>query len=232
MFTEIASVSFAWLRSDFRHNFSPQFLNFYILRAIESEPDSKPVDYNLALVYFKVAHWYQIILIIFGSTYPFFHRKFSYALFVQTITFVSFNEVITSQYFMWWVICMWCQNIEQLVDRITLSWIRFGCLLPLCFFHLNISGLIGDSCLDHKEGKFISSNWVSMETLIVNSVSWVSLLCVWLRYAFILEFNGENDFKLLWMISIIFHVTQVHVIVSCTRLFMIRNSFVGNCNWK
>merc|ERR1711907_50369 len=119
-----------------------------------------------ALVYFKVAHWYQIILIIFGSTYPFFHRKFSYALFVQTITFVSFNEVITSQYFMW-----------------------FGCLLPLCFFHLNISGLIGDSCLDHKEGKFISSNRVSMETLIVNSVSWVSLLCVWLRYAFILEFN-------------------------------------------
>jgi phosphatidylinositol glycan class M len=180
------------------------------MKAVESESHGKLDEYNAEFMRFRVAHLYQIVLIIFGSAYPLFHHKFSYVLFIHTIIFVSFNKVITAQYFMW-----------------------FGCLLPLCFFHLNLTGLIHqDSCLDHEERKFISFNRISAGTLTFNSSLWGLLLFVWLRYAYILEFNGENDFKLLWVISIIFHVIQVHVIMSCTRLFIMSNNYFSVDKYK
>ena len=88
-------------RSDFRHNFSPQFLHLYMLRAVESESQRRTIGDNTEFIQFRVAHVYQFILLIVASIYPVFHRKFSPILFIQTIIFVSFNKVVTAQYFLW-----------------------------------------------------------------------------------------------------------------------------------
>lgn len=189
------SVLYHLSRSDFRHNFSPQFLHLYILKFIESESYGGVAKFT----YFRVAHMYQITLIIFSSIYPFFRKELSPILFIQTIIFVSFNKVVTAQYFLW-----------------------FGCLLPISLYLLVNFGMINR---DHHVNKKLSKstlNMVAIRTIIFDASLWVFLTCTWLRYAYVLEFDGKNNFKQLWMISIVFHVGQVYLILSSTGLFMIQ----------
>jgi len=193
------SILYHFNRSDFRHNFSPQFLQLYILRVVESELQSRFVGDNTEFIQFRVAHVYQVILLIVASIYPVYHRKFSPILFIQTIIFVSFNKVVTAQYFLW-----------------------FGCLLPLYLYQLNVSDMVCEgSHVDHEGGQTISFNGLAIKMMVFDAILWGSLICTWLRYAYILEFHGESYFKVLWVVTIVFHIGQVYVILSCTHLFII-----------
>lgn len=114
-------------RQDTRHNFSIWFLSFYLMDG------NSP--YGFLCFFLQLA---LCLLISFKfSSDPFF------ASFLQTFVFVSFNKVITSQYFIWYLslLPLVIKNLKMTSLRvITLSAIWFASqglwLLPAYFFEM------------------------------------------------------------------------------------------------
>ncbi len=78
-------------RKDTRHNFSPYFYMLYLT----AEED----DVGISVLTFLP----QIILLValafkFGNP-----KELSFCLFCQTVVFVTYNKVVTSQYFLWYL---------------------------------------------------------------------------------------------------------------------------------
>ncbi|KAG0699664.1 glycosyltransferase family 50 protein [Suillus ampliporus] len=105
-------------RRDHRHNFSPYFYLIYLTYPISG---GTPTDLSI---------WRQLLRSPFTSLIPqltlslgtglFLGRlaaDLPFVWFVQTFTFVLFNRVCTSQYFIWYTLF-----IPLLVPRINLSW--------------------------------------------------------------------------------------------------------------
>jgi len=91
-------------RKDIRHNFSPYFYMLYL--TVDEE------DIGISLLTFMP----QVILMLaiaakFGN-----HGDLPFCLFCQTVVFVSYNKVITSQYFLWYLSLL----------PLSLSWLRFS----------------------------------------------------------------------------------------------------------
>ncbi|CAF0737062.1 unnamed protein product [Brachionus calyciflorus] len=76
-------------RKDVKHNFSPYFYMLYLT-------DQTNLGVNKFLSFLP-----QLILIISSSIY--IHKSIELCLFVITFTFVTFNKVCTSQYFIWYL---------------------------------------------------------------------------------------------------------------------------------
>nr|AAS21471.1 mannosyltransferase-like protein [Oikopleura dioica] len=114
-------------RQDTRHNFSIWFLSFYLMDG------NSPYGFLCFLVQFALC-----LLISFKfSSDPFF------ASFLQTFVFVSFNKVITSQYFIWYLslLPLVIKNLKMTSLRVTtLSALWFASqgfwLLPAYFFEM------------------------------------------------------------------------------------------------
>lgn len=79
-------------RQDVRHNFSPYFYLLYL----HSERDSAS---KVALLAFLP----QLLIVLFLSWRYRSKETLSLALFVLTFGFVTFNKVVTSQYFIWYL---------------------------------------------------------------------------------------------------------------------------------
>ena len=77
-------------RRDHRHNFSPYFYLLY-LNADGAMPAAVSVLSFVPQL---------VLLIVLGA---WFYRDPPFCLFVQTIAFVAFNKVCTSQYFIWYI---------------------------------------------------------------------------------------------------------------------------------
>ena len=77
-------------RRDHRHNFSPYF---YLMYLVSDGPTPAAVS--------LLAFLPQLVLLVVLSAK--FYRDLPFCLFVQTIAFVAFNKVITSQYFIWYI---------------------------------------------------------------------------------------------------------------------------------
>jgi len=77
-------------RKDIRHNFSVYYLMFYITAGTGS---SQFLSF--------IAFFPQFMLILISSFSYYHHLPF--ALFLNTAIFVTFNKVITSQYFLWYL---------------------------------------------------------------------------------------------------------------------------------
>ena len=78
-------------RRDHRPNFSPYFYLLYL----GSDAAVPPAVVSL------LAFVPQLVLLVVLSAR--FYRDLPFCLFVQTLAFVAFNKVITSQYFIWYI---------------------------------------------------------------------------------------------------------------------------------
>ncbi|KCV67567.1 hypothetical protein H696_05965 [Fonticula alba] len=85
------SLLYHLTRRDHRHNFS---LYYYFLYQTIGNVASSSVYGLLAFVPQLVA---------LGTIVAAFHQDIVFCLFLQTVVFVAFNKVITSQYFMWYL---------------------------------------------------------------------------------------------------------------------------------
>lgn len=136
-------------------------------------------------------------------------------LLVQTYSFVSFNKVITAQYFTWFAF------IILLLIPLPSKTIKIKMQVPLN--KLNNEKYV-NSILDNKNvkrsfleenktnklaGSSRNYNWNIFSLLILWSIS----LCVWLYFAYELEFKGITTFLPLWYASIFFHVVNAFIIV-------------------
>ena len=79
-----------FIRKDHRHNYS---LYFYMIYLNYASYSSKILSY--------IAFLPQFLLVIYSSIklYP----RINFCLFVQTVIFVTFNKVVTAQYFIWYM---------------------------------------------------------------------------------------------------------------------------------
>lgn len=97
-------------RLDHRHNFSPYFYQIY-LNFFETNPSGLKKILSNPLISFIP----QISLSL-GLGFLFGLNDIRFAWFIQTLAFVGFNKVVTSQYFLWY---LWF--IPLILNRIHLS---------------------------------------------------------------------------------------------------------------
>ncbi|KAF8343989.1 glycosyltransferase family 50 protein [Cantharellus anzutake] len=109
-------------RKDHRHNFS---LYFYPTYLTYSQPRSSSMAHYLSPRNALLSFIPQMVLSI-GSGFLFGGKDIALAWFIQTVCFVHFNRVCTSQYFMWY---MWFLPI--ILPRVKLSKLRATALLAI-----------------------------------------------------------------------------------------------------
>ncbi|KAJ2926429.1 hypothetical protein H1R20_g10662, partial [Candolleomyces eurysporus] len=90
-------------RLDHRHNFSPYFYLTYL-----TYPSAFPSDPIIPLTWSRLG-------LLFGQE----KRHLVFAWFVQTVAFVVFNKVCTSQYFLWYLLLL-----PLLLPQLSMSWRR------------------------------------------------------------------------------------------------------------
>ncbi|KAJ7632786.1 glycosyltransferase family 50 protein [Roridomyces roridus] len=95
-------------RLDHRHNFSPYFYLIYLTYPA-LEP-SAPLDLPLwnRLLRSPLTSFVPQMTLAIGAGFAFGRRKeyLVFTLFVQTVVFVVFNKVCTSQYFLWYLLLL------------------------------------------------------------------------------------------------------------------------------
>lgn len=92
-------------RTDTRHNFSVYFYLLYI-----------GADFHIPGL--SVATFGPQMVLVLALGYKFRNRSdVPFALFTQTVVFVTFNKVVTSQYFMWYLLLL-----PLVVPRLSVSW--------------------------------------------------------------------------------------------------------------
>ncbi|KAF8350481.1 GPI mannosyltransferase 1 [Amanita rubescens] len=96
-------------RLDHRHNFSPYFyLTYLTYPSIESVslPNHQGIPWIGHLIHSPLASFVPQMSLALGTGIVFGRRKedLVFAWFVQTVVFVLFNKVCTSQYFLWYLL--------------------------------------------------------------------------------------------------------------------------------
>lgn len=87
-------------RRDHRHNFSPYFYPIYLSYGLSSSPNFS--SFTAVLRSPLVSFLPQMLLCLLAGVIL-AKRDLSFAWFIQTMVFVTFNKVCTSQYFMWYL---------------------------------------------------------------------------------------------------------------------------------
>ncbi|CCM04724.1 uncharacterized protein FIBRA_06912 [Fibroporia radiculosa] len=105
-------------RLDHRHNFSPYFYQIYLTYTSISISDLSGMPLWKRFLRSPLTSFVPQLVLSLGSGLLFGQRKddLVFAWFVQTVTFVVFNKVCTSQYFLWYTLFL-----PLLIPRLDIS---------------------------------------------------------------------------------------------------------------
>lgn len=170
-----SSIKYHIERHDIRHNFSLYFYLQYLDHFVPSY-----VSKNINVLDPEVVKNLLIIVpnlvLQFAITLKYNTlNHLPFGVFCSAFTFVIFNKVLTSQYFLWYL-----------------------SLLPL----------------------FLPSIILSTKKVVAIVASWIGTQALWLLGAYLLEYQGYNDFVFIHACSVAFFVVNV----------LILTTFVNNYN--
>ena len=111
--------------------------------------------------------------------------KLCTCLLIQTMIFVTYNKVITAQYFTWYLI-----------------------YLPLILIEI---GQNYDLFRDIS-GKIVYDSKYRVSIILCSM--WVCSICIWLVMAYVLEYVGINSYLYIWLASNMFFIVNVSIIIS------------------
>ncbi|KAJ1983671.1 GPI mannosyltransferase 1 [Dimargaris verticillata] len=147
-------------RKDHRHNFSLWCYPIYLTY-------SAPTSTVSALAAFLPQLGTTVAL---GALYA---SDIFFSAFIQTFAFVTYNKVVTSQYFMWYL-----------------------SLLPIVLPFTSLK-----------------MRWRGLAML----GAWAGAQALWLRYAYLLEFEGQNTFVMLWVAGALFFLANNWILLEFIR---------------
>mmetsp|Transcript_29950 Transcript_29950/g.42735 ORF Transcript_29950/g.42735 Transcript_29950/m.42735 type:complete len:395 (+) Transcript_29950:148-1332(+) len=177
------SIFFHFIRADHRHNFSIHFYWIYLTKIIQFASPSHGWNHILISGCIKVGVFIPQLVLYGLIIVTFAEESLEVCLLLQTMIFVTYNKVITAQYF---------------------SWI-FTLLFPvLADYHTTTTTSLSTTSLNG-----ITYNTPMIWWIIFSALAWVIALTVWLSQAYLLEFCGVNNFYLLWQSSVAFHLVSV-----------------------
>ncbi|XP_076044074.1 phosphatidylinositol glycan anchor biosynthesis class M [Oratosquilla oratoria] len=111
-------------RTDTRHNFSVYFYLLYL-----------SADYHIMGINFAIFGPQMLLLVILG--FKFGNRlDLPFAVFTQTVIFVTFNKVVTSQYFLWYL-----QLLPIIAPKVAISKMK-ACVLTVFWVAAQASWLL------------------------------------------------------------------------------------------
>jgi GPI mannosyltransferase 1 subunit M len=175
-------------RRDHRHNFSPYFYLTYLTYPSLSEADQiPPVFWRKVLRSPLTSFVPQLVLctstgLLFGTR----ERDLAFAWFVQTVVFVLFNKVCTSQ------VCLLVRPFSSSKLRVFQQYfVWYLVFIPLLIPRLSMSFRRAFLCLS----------------------VWVLTQAAWLADAYRLEFLGDNVFRSLWLKSLVYVTGNAWVLV-------------------
>ena len=133
----------------------------------------------------------QVILLIVVSLK--FNRihDINFAMFCQTLIFVTFNKVVTAQYFLW-----------------------YFSLLPLILPQLGFSKK--DIILGNKYFQLIIHFSIP---ILSGGLLWGFAQSSWLLPAYMLEFKGNNTFLFIWLEGLAFFCANVGILAKLIRKY-------------
>ncbi|KAJ1987481.1 GPI mannosyltransferase 1 [Dimargaris cristalligena] len=157
------------VRKDHRHNFSIWFYPIYLMY------QQSPQGLASALLAFIPQFGLSLFLGVLYADDLFFSG------FMQIFTFVAYNKVVTSQYFMW-----------------------YFSLLPMVLPAVRASFL------------WRGAVWLG---------AWIVGQLLWLQFAFLLEFRGENTYLALWGAGVVFFLINNWLIWQVARYYTPQPTF-------
>jgi GPI mannosyltransferase 1 subunit M len=174
------AIYYHTIRKDHRHNFSPFFYPTYLhlsqTNNNNNNINNKPskIDNLLSFIQFNISTLSQIILLLV-ITMKFAGSNLAKCMLLQTLVFVTFNKVMTGQYFLWYIILL----------PVTLDWKKI---------------------------------MIYQRTVLMRSSLWIISLFGWLYCAYLLEFQGQNTFLMIWIMSIIFLFANICLILMINQV--------------
>ncbi|KAH7649082.1 hypothetical protein FG379_003647 [Cryptosporidium bovis] len=165
------------IRKDHRHNFSVFFYLFYLTMYSAKEALASNFVYKV-LPY--IASIPQMFLVVLSGISLVKDGECIMAIFCQTVIFVAFNKVCTSQYFLWWFI-----------------------LLPLALRVYLTNNL---AQIDESKG-IIHSASTSLVPISISLGVWIVTKISWLYFAYNIEMLGQPYFlSVSLQLALLFHI--------------------------
>ena len=199
------AVWYHLIRSDHRHNFSFHFYGTYLQMSEELLQGVRPnaalpnigPESNIAIILFnKIVFFLPQLMIILAISFVFARKNLPVALLLQTMTFVTFNKVITAQYFIWYLPFLYIVAPEMLDHCFKQQQQQQQLQQQQQYMNTNKLG-------------FVRNPLVHLVGLLM---SWLVALSVWLWRAYLLEFESENTFYSVWLASIVFFIVNCCII--------------------
>ncbi|VDL18598.1 unnamed protein product [Hymenolepis diminuta] len=229
------SYFYHFTRVDFWHNFAPHFYPIYLFEGILAINSTNPKEYYdpnlfpynympewvldaffqkamLEKMYklFKILIMLPSLILIVVLSFRYW-RKQSFAWFAITFTFVAFNKVCTSQYFLWWLV-----------------------LLPPALAHIRSPpGRKGELC-GFREGIGLPPTAVNRGFRL--AALWFIGQAFWLGFAYLHEmvgppYWGRELWLALWAASCVFLVVNL-VILKCLMCWIEDGSAINSVSSK